>query len=382
MKFELSQKDFSEALTLSGKSLLTKSNLPILSNLLINVSGSEVEILSTNLETATKVKITCKVEGEGKATLNGKTLWEFVSQLPEGNVVFETLGEEALVSTEGYKARLATISPEEFPAIPKIGRGISIKINGGKLVEAISKVAFCAAADEARPILTGVLCSIEKNKLKLVATDGYRLSYDEVDVEAPKDAVLKIIVPARALMEVGKIIVEKGGMDRKDEVTLLVADSLNQVDFKVGNVDFTSRLIEGEYPGWQKVIPAAFSSKAKVSKEEFTKIVRVASIFARDAGSIIRLKLEPGEKSSNLGKLTVLAVANQLGSTDAKADVELTGPGGEIAFNFRYLLEVLSVIDGDEVYFEMLESLNPGKITSLDSEDKFFHVIMPVRLQS
>ncbi|KKS04198.1 DNA polymerase III subunit beta [Candidatus Curtissbacteria bacterium RIFCSPHIGHO2_12_41_11] len=380
MKFKISQSDFSKTLSAASRSILTKANLPILSNVLISASRNKLEILSTNLETATKASISCKTEIEGKITIPGRTLLEFISQLPEGEVTFEKLGEEVLVSTKGYNARIPTIAPEEFPAIPKIEKGYEVKIKTEDFVKGVDEVAFCAAQDEGRPILTGVLCEFKGGKLSLVATDGYRLSFREIPIEkSPSEKNIKIVVPARAISEVAKVIVENIEGETGD-LSLVVADSLNQINFKVANVEFTSRLIEGEFPGWQKIIPSSFTTKARLPKSEFIKLVRIAAIFARDSGNIVRLKLESAGASKK-GALTVLSSAAQVGSTDAQIEAEMTGKGGEIAFNFRYLLEVLSIIGGEEVNFEMIESLNPGRITATDEKDSFFHIIMPVRLQ-
>ena len=380
MKFKISQSDFSKTLSAASRSILTKANLPILSNVLISASRNKLEILSTNLETATKASISCKTEIEGKITIPGRTLLEFISQLPEGEVTFEKLGEEVLVSTKGYNARIPTIAPEEFPAIPKIEKGYEVKIKTEDFVKGVDEVAFCAAQDEGRPILTGVLCEFKGGKLSLVATDGYRLSFREIPIEKlPSEKNVKIVVPARAISEVAKVIVENIEGETGD-LSLVVANSLNQINFKVANVEFTSRLIEGEFPGWQKIIPSSFTTKARLPKSEFIKLVRIAAIFARDSGNIVRLKLESAGASKK-GALTVLSSAAQVGSTDAQIEAEMTGKGGEIAFNFRYLLEVLSIIGGEEVNFEMIESLNPGRITATDEKDSFFHIIMPVRLQ-
>ena len=380
MKFKISQSDFSKTLSAASRSILTKANLPILSNVLISASRNKLEILSTNLETATKASISCKTEIEGKITIPGRTLLEFISQLPEGEVTFEKLGEEVLVSTKGYNARIPTIAPEEFPAIPKIEKGYEVKIKTEDFVKGVDEVAFCAAQDEGRPILTGVLCEFKGGKLSLVATDGYRLSFREIPIEkSPSEKNIKIVVPARAISEVAKVIVENIEGETGD-LSLVVADSLNQINFKVANVEFTSRLIEGEFPGWQKIIPSSFTTKARLPKSEFIKLVRIAAIFARDSGNIVRLKLESAGASKK-GALTVLSSAAKVGSTDAQIEAEMTGKGGEIAFNFRYLLEVLSIIGGEEVNFEMIESLNPGRITATDEKDSFFHIIMPVRLQ-
>src|SRR3989344_1042900 len=210
MKFSVDQQVLNKSLMLAGKSLLSKANLPVLSNLLIKADKGEVMILSTSLETATRVVMDCKVESSGETTVNGKTVLEYVSQLPAGVVSFEKLGEEAVLSASGFKARLATIAAEEFPAIPKIEKGTKIEIDTPNFIKCVERVAFSAAQDEGRPILTGVLCEVGKRVLRMVATDGYRLSLDEMALGDSGEADIKIVVPARALLEVAKILTETG----------------------------------------------------------------------------------------------------------------------------------------------------------------------------
>ena len=392
MKFTISQSEFAKVLNTSGRSLLTKTNLPILSNILISAKDNKLEVVSTDLETATSVKASAKVETSGEITVAGKTLTEFVSQLPEGEIVFEKLGTEAAVSTKGYNARFATMPAEEFPAIPKIDKGVTAVLSANGFVRAVARVAFSAAQDEGRPVLTGVLCEISKGKLAMVATDGYRLGFVEVNLLKTGVPNLKMIIPAKAVSEVAKILADMADAgsqeaSQNNKVTMLVGEALNQVNFRVENsakesleVEFTSRLIEGEFPNWQKIIPSVFVSKANIAKQDFVRLVRVASIFARDSGNIVRLKLE-GAKGGK-GTFSVNAVSSQVGSSDATCEINLEGKDGEIAFNFRYLLEILSVLDDETITFEMNESLNPGKITGQDPKDNFFHIIMPVRLQA
>lgn len=385
MKFSIPQAEFLKGLTLSNKSLLTKANLPILSNILVTAEKNKVEIVTTNLETATKVSLGAEVEKEGRTTLLGRTIGEFVQQLDSGNrLTFEKLGEEAVVGCGRYNARFATMDASEFPVIPKVGSGLKIKVKGKNFSEGILKVAFCAAQDESRPILTGVLCEIVKSKLKLVATDGYRLGFCEIDTQKSESApATTFIIPAKALLEVAKIISEEAGDSDKKEgkntMSFVVSQNLTQVVFMIGKVEFTSRLIEGEFPNWQKIIPTSFITKSQVSKTEFARAIKMASIFARESGNIIKLNLESGQNDG--ASLTVNAITAQVGSASGKIDVKLDGKGGEIAFNFRYLLDVLSVLPDEEVFFEMNESLNPGKITGSGDGSKSFHIIMPVRLQ-
>lgn len=379
MKFKIQQGEFTKLLLSASKSLVTRANLPILSNILVSATGGKVEILSTNLETATQVTTPSKVEADGKTTLPGKLLFEFVSQMPEGEVVFEKLGEEVVVSAKRYNARFATMPVEDFPAIPKIEKGTSVLVTPEDFMRAALRVAYAASVDEGRPILTGVLCEFGASDLSMVATDGYRLSYQKISVQRKGGDVIKIVIPAKSVVEAAKIISEADAEALGKSIELLIAEGLNQINFKVGDVLFTSRLIEGAFPNWQKLIPTTFTSIARVPREEFIKVVRVASIFARDSGSIVRFKLEASGGKGGL--LAVQASSSQVGSNEAQTEIDLSGRGGEIAFNYRYLLEMLSSVDGEDVNFEMIESLNPGRLT-VPGDSDYFHIIMPVRLQS
>lgn len=371
MKFTAPKDEFVGLLNTTTRVLATKTNLPILNNVLMVASRGKIEVVSTNLEMAVRASISSKTEEEGKTTVPGKLFVEFITQLPEGDIEVEKLGEELVVKTKRHSARFATIGAEEFPAIPKIDKGITFKLDGKGLFEMSEKTAFSAAQDEGRPVLTGVLCEISKKVFSMVATDGYRLSFSKVNLS---DAIpsLKIIIPARAIGEVGRVVGENKGDE--GNLTVTIAENMTQAVFKLGNVELTSRLIEGDFPNWQKIIPEKFLSQIKVAKEELIKTIKLASIFARDAGNIVKLNFSGGN-------LMVSASTNQVGSNEIEVPVETEGKGGEIAFNFRYLLEVLSVIKEEYILFEMSESLTPGKISIPEKSDEFFHIIMPVRLQ-
>lgn len=380
MKFTVSQSEFLKALNIGSRSLLTKANLPILSNVLVNAKKESVELLTTNLETACRVNINAKVESVGETSVVGRTIGEFVSQLEGAELVVEKLGEELVVETAGVGARFGTMDPADFPAIPRVEGGSGFSVEVGKLSSAVSSVVFCAAVDESRPILTGVLCQATKKGLVFVSTDGFRLGNALLEIQNSTLALgLKFIVPAKALAEIAKIGEEVGVKlpEKKRQVEVLVSDSLNQAVFRIGEVEFTSRLIEGTFPAWEKLIPNEFVTQAVIDKQELVKVVKIASIFAREAGNIVKLKLSPEGKS---GQLSVAAAASQVGSSDSTIKTDLKGKGGEIAFNFRYILEALATIEGDTVSFEMNESLNPGRISP--PEGNFFHIIMPVRLQA
>lgn len=375
MKFKVPQVELAKALTAADKSLPTKANLPILGNISLSLSKDKLTVLATDLETAARVVVPASGDGEGTTTVSGKVLIELVGQLSEGDLSFEKLGEEVLVSSSGNSARLATMSAEDFPAIPKIEKGKEVELDALEFIDSVRKVQASAAGDDSRPILSGILVEFTGKKMSMVATDGYRLSFTSIPLKKDIDN-LAIVIPAKSLSEFAKIVSENFGDDEKQQLTMVIADGLNQVNFKIKNIEFTSRVIEGEFPNWRKIIPATFSTKVKIDRFELTKKLRIASIFARDSGNIVKLKLE-----NNL--LTAAANTSQVGSDESQTKVlEMSGKGGEIAFNYRYLLEALSVIDDDEVNFEMIESLSPGRLTGADEKGDFFHIIMPVRLQS
>lgn len=357
--------------------MLSRSSLPVLLNVLIRAEGSKVEIMTTSLESAVRVSLECKVERAGETTVPGRALLEFVGQLDEGEVTIEKLGEEVVIACGGASARFATIASGEFPAIPKFEGGKKFIIKAHELAKCISSVFFCAAQDESRPILAGVLFDCSKG-MSLVATDGFRLG--SYHIEMPKGAAepLKFVVPARALQEIPKIVAETQGEKETDKsIEMIVSDNLTQAVFKMDSIEFTTRLIEGSYPQWEKLVPANFSTKIVINKEALSRAIKIAAIFARDAGSIVKFKLSQEGKK---GLVLVSSNTAQVGSSDSKVVGEMVGPGGEIAFNFRYVLEALASIDDEDVVFEMNESLNPGRLSPKDSSSSF-HIIMPVRLQ-
>lgn len=381
MKFKTEQVELIKALNIGSRSLMSKANLPILSNILIKASTSGVEFLTTNLETACRVVVKASVEASGEITVGGRVLAEFISQLDAGVVSVEKLGEELLIESGGFNVRLSTMPAEEFPAIPKVEGGRKLEIGVGDFTKSINRVSFCAAIDESRPILTGVLCQINKKGLSLVATDGFRLGYSLLPLVGGGTLnTLEFIIPARALLEASKIMDEHNkSEDTLKTISVIVADNLSQAVFEIGGVEFTSRLIEGAFPNWEKLIPSAFSTVSHINCDELVRVVKIASIFARESGNIVKLSLEGGSGGASL---VVSSTTAQVGSSNSKIALSMKGRGGEIAFNYRYLLEALATIDEVEVDFEMNESLNPGKFSCGGDSSSFFHIIMPVRLQN
>lgn len=378
MNFEVLREEFLKALIIGTRSMMSRASLPILSNVLLRVGENRLEIVTTSLETAVKVGVVCSSKQGGEVAVSGRVLLDFVSQLSGKKISFEKLGEELLVSSDGTSARFATMASEEFPAIPKVEGGKKLTIDAGEISRALSKVFFCAAQDESRPILAGVLFEGKKEGLVMVATDGFRLGYSTMKITPGVLQGVKVVIPARAVGEISKIVSDLlGEGESKKNIEIIIADNLNQAVFKIEEVEFTTRLIDGSYPVWDKLVPSTFSTNVAVNKEKLSRSMKVAAIFAKEAGNIIKLKITSDGKE---GLISVSSNTAQVGSSDSKVEAKMTGVGGEIAFNFRYVLEALATIEGEMVVFEMNESLNPGRLKPVDDET-FSHIIMPVRLQ-
>ncbi|HUV72421.1 MAG TPA: DNA polymerase III subunit beta [Clostridia bacterium] len=372
MKIQVLQENLNKGLNIASRSISTKAQLPILANVLLQTDNNRLRLSATNLETGITLWTGAKIEKEGEITIPAKIFSEVVSSLPAGKVDLEITGNSLNLSCEGYQASLNGISASEFPKLPGYSKEALFSLPAEKLLGAINQVAFAAATDEGRPVLTGVLFKISQKKLSLVATDGYRLSLKEIELSQPVKEEVSLLLPAKTLMEVSRLIGEEKG--DKGVVQMGFTKEQNQVVFVFPELELFSRVIEGEFPDYQKIIPQNLETKAILDKESFSRAVRLVSIFARDAANIVKLKVD---KSS----LELSANSPQVGENKNSLEAKVEGNGGEIAFNFRFLQGFLGAIPEGEVSLEMSGSLNPGIFRS-QKEKEFIHIIMPVRLQT
>jgi DNA polymerase-3 subunit beta len=371
MEFIINQQDLSLILQIISRSVSQKPHLPILSNILFEAKNGVLKLQATNLEIGTTITLHNKIKKEGKITIPAKIINEFISSLPQGEILIEENENSVNLNSGKFQARISTTPPDEFPAVPTSQNQPDLKIDSTVFQKALDQVIFAAAAEEGRPVLAGVLFNFKNNELEMVATDGYRLSFKRIPQKSKIDS--KIIIPAKSLVEVSKIISEVGAKDEK--IDLILSREQNQIIFKISNIEIVSRLIEGEFPDWEKIVPHAFEIKSQIDREEFLKAVKITSVFARDSSSVIKLKI--GGKS-----IILSANTKEVGDNISEVDAKTTGGEGEIAFNYRYLIDILGEMDSKEVNFNMIGPLNPGMFRDEDKTGDFFHIIMPVRLQS
>lgn len=374
MKLSTLQENLSKALSIVSRTVSTRTQLPILSNVLLVTDKGRLKLSATNLETSVNVWIGAKIEKEGSISIPAKVLTEFVGSLPPEKVNFEIKENSLNLTCQSFQAEFIGLSASEFPTIPTMDGQTTLSLDLKDLSQAITQVAFAAAQDETRPVLTGVSLITKGKDLVLTATDGYRLSVKRIlgskGVKEAEQLKKGLIIPARTLTEVARIVSEK---DRKEKVGLAINPESNQVIFSTNEMEVVSRLLEGEFPEVEKVIPSEKETKITIETESLTRAVRIASIFAREAANIVRFDIKGT-------RLKISANTAQVGSNVSKIEVKVEGKANKIAFNSRYLLEFLNCLDTEQINLEMTSPLNPGVFT-LVGDKSFLHIIMPVRVQ-
>lgn len=366
MKVIVLQENLNQALTAAGRLTTTKSQLPILANILLKTEKGRLRLSATNLETGINYLLGAKVQKEGEITIPAKVILELVSSLPAEKVNLIVNGDLLKVETSSSRAEVNGISAAEFPEIPRFKGQPDFVFKAEQFQEAIDQVCFAAASDETRPVLAGVKMALEAGELVLAATDGYRLSVKNLKGFKSEKLKKPLIIPARTLQEAVRIR-ESG------EVKLLVSKKENQVIFGLEDVEIVCRLIEGQFPDFNKVIPSDHKTRFSVAKEELLKAIKLASIFARETANITKFQISKS-------KLQISANAPQVGKNISEIEIKNEGEENKIAFNFRYLLDFLATVAAEEVVFEMADPLSPG-VFRLPKDNSFLHIIMPVRVQ-
>lgn len=366
MKASILKEDLYRGLGYVGKIVTSRGQLPILNNVLIDANKEGISLVATNLEMGLRVNIGGQVLEEGSITVPAKNLTELVGSLDEG-IIELVLGDEKLkVMGKNSRGIMTGTLASEFPVVPKISNGKKTKIPKKIFAEISQQVAFAAAVDESRPVLTGVRFEASENKLKIIATDGFRLSRKFID-SAVFNEIGLLVLPARTVLELGRI----AGDEHEDEIKMETVSDNNQVIFECGKVQLVSRLLEGNYPEVDKIIPQDFKTDFKVDRKELEKVLKTASIFARENNNIVKFKINDSE-------LVITAQASQIGENEGRLEIEKDGEDGEIAFNYKFLQDFISSREDERLHIKINDSLSPGVF--MGEDETLLHLIMPVRV--
>lgn len=374
MHFWILKENLYKALTIVGRNISSKPQLPVLSNILLQAENGQLKITTTNMDLGIIITTPAKIEKTGEITVPGKLLTEFVSMLSADKVEFMLEGTNLLVKTDKNQASFSTISASDFPASPTFTPPKNTFLFK-KIKDAITRTVFAASIDEGRPVLTGVKTTLQNGKMTLTATDGYRLSQEHVDIPG-KNEELKINLPAHTLSEVVRIAQEL----KSEEIGFSVIENKNQAIFNLPGATVFTRIIDGEFPNIEKIIPAGFKTRATIDRDQFAQAVKTASLFARGAANIIKIKIEKEG-------LRLSANTPQVGQNEDFVEAKIEGEESEIAFNYRFLLDLLANFPDESLVFESSGPLNPGVFRPLPAQvgskptPSFFHIIMPVRVQ-
>ena len=376
MRLSCLQENLSRGLSVVGRAVATRTTLPITQNVLISTDQSRLKLSATNLEIAISTWIGAQVEEEGAITVPARLLTEFVSSLPSERIDVESTAQPKGLALRcaRFEANINGTDAEDFPPIPTVESGVTARVERGVLRDAIDYVAFAAATEDSRPVLTGIKVEMSGDDFTFAAADGFRLAVFKQKLASEVDEDLSFIVPARALQEVNRLIGSQEG-----PVEFMVTPSKSQVLFRLEGVEIVSQLIQGTFPNYSQLIPDKYEARVVVERAAFLSATRTASIFARDGSGIVRLQATAADGAP--GRLTISSRAEELG--DNQGEIDATIEGGEeskIAFNSKYLAEVLDVLGEGEVSLETTTPSSPGVLRG-SGNDSYVHVVMPMFVQ-
>jgi DNA polymerase-3 subunit beta len=370
MKVTASRDRLAQGLTTVSRAVSARTTLPILSNVLLETGADGLHLTATNLEITIRVTVPAQVQSEGRVTVPARLLADLVAQLPSEDVSL-TLDEKTStlnVRCTQHNHNVKGIDAGEFPSLPSGDGGFTLRIPAGRLAQAVEQTVMAASTDEARPVLTGVQVQIKPQEIVLAATDGHRLAVKTLRIATEGEvSVDPLIVPRRALEELGRIIKSSEG-----DVEVSVSAQRNQLSFRADGVELSSRLIEGTYPNYTQVIPSAGHTTVHSDRRDLLQKARTVALMARDSANVVKLKT--GE-----GSLVLTAHTNEVGDSQVEVPADIEGADLQIAFNARYLLDVLDVLGTDAVSLQFQGPLNPGLVKP-DQGDDYLYVIMPVRV--
>jgi DNA polymerase-3 subunit beta len=367
------QENLARGLSVVSRAVSSRATLPVLSNVLIRTQDGGLRLTATNLEIGITAWVPGKIEVDGAMTVPARLITDVVSGLPAGERVDLQMEKDdtLLIRAGAYRTHLRGIEAEEFPVIPSAGERPTTQVSQKALRRALGEVVFAAVADEARPILTGVLTRFAGETLTLAAADNYRIAVKTLGLLQSVEES-SVVIPARSYSELMRIL-----GDTDDPADIILAPAKSQVIFRVDTTEVVSRLIDGQFPNYQSVLPTSHSTRALVDRGDLLKAVRLSALIASSAANVVRLGFGGDD-----GPTTVsVAAAADIGDTEGQVEVQLEGDPVTIAFNARYLVEALQNLEADQLAIELSGPLSPGVLKPVD-DPAYVHVIMPVRTPS
>ena len=381
MKISCLQENLSRGLAVAGRAVASRATLPVTQNVLLAADQGMLRLSATNLEIAMTTWIGAMVEEEGSVTVPARVLTDFVNSLGNDRIDIEMEPDSRVLQIKSGRSQASINGTDaaEFPPIPTVEDAFVARAEPAALRGAISRVAFAAATEESRPVLTGVEVKLQEGRFTMAAADGFRLAVHHGELAQSTPEEMSVIIPARTMNELNRLL-----GDQNDPVDIMLTPQKGQVMFRLqggDTVELVSQLLQGTFPNYDQLIPQSYTTRAILDSQATLRATRTAAIFARDGSNIIRMHVMPNEDDQAGGRLLISARSEEVGDDQDEVDVaELEGEEGKIAFNSRYLLDVLSVMDRGQVAIETTTSSSPGVFKPTDSDD-YVHVVMPMFVQ-
>lgn len=374
------QENLQRGLSIVGRAVATRSTLPITANVLLCTDKGRLKLAATDLDIAISTWVGAKIDEEGATTVPSRLIGDFVSSLPPATVSLEIPERSRQMKLECARneSTINSMDAEDFPRIQEIKDGVSLQLDPKALRRAIERVEFAAASDDSRPVLTGVHMKTDGTRLTFASADGFRLAVSDITLASAPSETVEVIIPARALRELSRLISEAS-----EPVEIRINTQRTQVLFAMTDIEMVAQLIQGTFPNFNQLIPAEYGTRCIVDVDEFKREARIAAIFARDGSGIIRLQIAPGQGGAP-GQLTISARADEIGDNEGQIDADVSGDSTKIAFNSRYLSDVLAALNG-KVALEMTSPSSQGVFRALKPdgtpEGDYVHVVMPMFVQ-
>jgi len=356
---------------IAGKNM----NLPILNNVLIKTEKGNIKLITTNLEMGIVHTVRGKIEKEGSITVDSKIFSDCVNLLPNKKISVEQKNSDLLINCENYKTKIMGQSAEEYPLIPEVDKKAYYSAQVDEFKKALSQAIFAVSTSESRLELSGVLFCFTDSSLTMAATDSYRLTEKIIKIKTNSKEDRKIIVPAKTLQELIRIL--SAGTDAEDvgketaEVKFYLSE--NQILFTYGSTELVSRLIEGQYPDYKQIIPTNIKTNITIDRAELIRAVKVASLFSKTGINDINLDFPAGKN-----KIIVSSVSGQTGENITELEAKVSGNDNSIVINYRYFLDGLNNIDGETIKIEAIDSNTPC-ILKPEKEEDYLYIIMPIK---
>ena len=370
------RENLSRGLANVSRAVASRATLPVTQNVLLEGDNGQLKLTATNTEISISTWIGAQIEGEGSITVPHRMLTDFVNSLPGQTVKIDFQNDPVgvIVTCDKFNGTINGIAAEEFPPIPTVDSESSVTIPADTFRGALGRVVFAAATDDSRPVLTGVKIELADDSFTLAAADGFRLAVETGKLGTSVETEVGVIVPAKTLAEVERLL-----GDGSSSVELSIDANGRSAKFRLDTSEVVTELVQGTFADYEKLIPTSYGTKATVDLSSMVQATRAASIFARDGSGIIRIIVSPGE-DDGVGAVKVISRAEEVGSNENELDAKVEGEETKVAFNSKFLMDVLNVMNGDDVDLETTTPSSPGVFRS-GKHEGYTHVVMPMFVQ-